>query len=62
MEYLETKNSEEQERENERLVLERKRLEIKEKDAIVYSLISGPQTFSDFFYKMKVCEETVLCN
>ena len=29
---------------------------------IVYSLISGPQTFSDFFYIMKVCEETVLCN
>ena len=29
---------------------------------IVYSLISGPQTFSDFFYIMKVCEETVLCS
>ena len=29
---------------------------------IVYSLISGPQTFSDFFYIMKVCEETVLGN
>ena len=26
---------------------------------IVYSLISVPQTFSDFFYVMKVCEETV---
>ena len=30
--------------------------------AKVYSRISGPQTFSDFFYIMKVCEETVLCN
>ena len=29
---------------------------------IVYSHISGPQTFSDFFYIMKVCEETVLCS
>ena len=29
---------------------------------LYYSLISGPQTFSDFFYIMKVCEETVFCN
>ena len=33
-----------------------------ETGTIVYSLISGPQTFSDFFYIMKICEETVLCN
>ena len=31
-------------------------------ETIVYSLISGPQTFPDFFYEMKVCEETVLCS
>ena len=29
---------------------------------IVHSLISGPQPFSDFFYIIKVREETVLCN
>ena len=29
---------------------------------IVYSHISGPQTFSDFFNIMKVCEEAVLCS
>ena len=32
------------------------------KFTIVYSLISGPQTFSDFFYIMKVCKETVFYN
>ena len=29
---------------------------------IVHSLISGPQTFSDFSSQMKFCGETVLCN
>ena len=29
---------------------------------IVHSLIPGHQTFSDFFYLMKFCEETVLRN
>ena len=30
-------------------------------DTIVHSLISGPQTFSDFFSIMRFCGETVLC-
>ena len=34
----------------------------KTQHTIVHSLIPRPQTFSDLFYLMNFCEETVLCN
>ena len=38
------------------------RREARTTSTIINPFISGPQTFSDFFYIMKVCEETVLCS